>query len=58
MLESKELDSVIKKPLQRILDELNNHITREQYVKLEKTLKEVYKLIESVITTKESKNND
>lgn len=52
MLEGKEIESIIRKPLQKILDELNNHISRENYAELQKTLDEAYKLIKSVIKQK------
>lgn len=52
MLEKNEIEIIIRKSLQKILDELNNHISRENYMKLEKTLDEVSKLIKSVIQQK------
>lgn len=52
MLEKQEIEIAIRKPLQKILDDLNNHVDRENYAELEKTLEEAYKLIKSVIKQK------
>jgi len=46
------INSIINPPLKKILDELNNHVDRETYTKLEETLKDVAKLIKSTINSK------
>ena len=58
MLNERELDGIIEKSLKKILDEFNNHIDRDNYAELEKTLKEVASKIKGVLKQKgEVKNN-
>lgn len=45
MMERDEADRIIRSKLQQILDELNNHITRESYEKLHKEQGKIVGLI-------------
>jgi len=54
MLEPKEIEALIRKPLIHILDGLNNSLSREEYKSMEKVLDDAYKLIRSSVPQKES----